>query len=80
MLSDGLMQWSGISEGGVVLLSTTTSVEDVEEGSSSESVSAVQVPAEDQDLTLVESFGLLAAGLLAGGLFATGLKLFLTPD
>merc|ERR1712196_534106 len=56
MLSDGLVQWQGIADGGIVLLSTTTSVEDIEElDDSKESKVTTQEPPDE--LSLVESAG-----------------------
>ena len=86
MLSDGDVQWSSISEGGVTLISTTTPLSDVEEFTQ-DSLELNPLnpssPDEDddpvEDLTPKDAVLLLGAGLLAGSLASFGLNTFNTP-
>lgn len=83
MISDGEARWTSISDGGLTLLSAVTALESLEEDESSKELGLLGLPTEgdsDEDLSLPELAGLLAAGLLAGGLLSFGLKTFNTPD
>ena len=80
MISDGQVGWSGISEGGVTLLTTVTPLDDVD-------IDLVEPPAvagsddsADKDLSVLELALVLAGGLLAGKLLSFGLVTFNTPD
>ena len=69
MVSDGEVRWSGLSDGGVTLLSTTTSMD----GDSSPPKPGNE---EVKDLSLKEATILLGAGLAAGGLLSFGVQKF----
>lgn len=87
------VRWSGISEGGLVLLSCETVLDDedaaqppVAPSSSSDSKDLIGKPLGDamqEEMGEMSVGGLLtqlALGLLSGTLLAVGLNLFLTPD
>ena len=69
MVSDGDVQWSDISEGGLTLISATTQMSDVASDEKDED--------EVEDLNPKEAVILLGAGLLAGGLFSFGFNTFM---
>merc|ERR1719247_649337 len=71
MVSDGSVRWTKIPDGGVTLLSTTTTLEDDEDNSG-------PATSQDEDLSLKEGAALLAAGLAFGGLISVGTKLIAT--
>ena len=70
MISDGAVRWTNLAEGGVTLLSATTSTEDEADDAPAAG------PAGSDDLSVTEGAVLLAAGLLSGVLISTGVKLF----
>ena len=79
MVSDGSVKWSGVTEGGLTLISTTTPLADVDE-SGAKSAAAVS-PEDDpvKDLTLKDAGLLLGAGIAAGLLAAFGANTFFAP-
>ena len=88
MVSAGDVRWSGIASGGVTLLSTSTSLVDVDEFSvdqgsmvdASKVVDAIKAEDEEvKDLDLKEAGLLLAAGLAAGAVFSFGFNTFMAP-
>mmetsp|Transcript_62421 Transcript_62421/g.103827 ORF Transcript_62421/g.103827 Transcript_62421/m.103827 type:complete len:180 (-) Transcript_62421:124-663(-) len=67
MINDGMVKWSSIADGGIVLLTIETSVdEDNDEATVAEPV---------EDISLKEGAGLLAAGLIFGAVLVAGVKL-----
>ena len=82
MVSDGAVKWSGVTEGGVTLISTTTPLADVDESGTTSAGGVAAIGADDdpvKDLTLKDAALLLGAGLVAGGLAAFGANTFFSP-
>jgi len=81
MVSDGSVQWSGIADGGLTLISTTTSLENVDEFQETELKPApttgdLDVDDPVDDLSLKDAALLLGAGLAAGAVASFGFKTF----
>ena len=72
MISDGTVKWTSLADGGVILLSIETPVDDDDDDVSG------PAGAEVEPFTLEEGVRLLGAGLLSGAIIALAVKLIQT--
>jgi len=76
MVSNGEVQWTDLEDGGLTLISTTTTLSDVVESEDAATETTLEKDDPVQDMTPKDAALLLAAGLAAGSLASFGFNTF----